>query len=87
MAEELPDGVLACVESEITAEDGVSLTCLAAGRSAHLWLVAGEFDIDLSVVQPGAICLFLGLSGLGLGGELYEADSLHQFALGQFSIL
>ena len=87
MAEELPNGILTCVESKIAAEDSISLACFTAGRSAHLWLVAGEFDLDLSVVQPRAISLLLGLSGLSFSGELYEADSLHQFALGQLAIL
>ena len=87
VAKELPDGVLGCVESEVATEDSVSLAWCAASRSAHLRLVAREFDLDLSVVQPGAIGLLEGSLGLSLGAELHEADSLHQFALGQLAIL
>jgi hypothetical protein len=93
LTEELPDSLLSCVEAEVTAEDSVCLTGCTAGGATNGRLLARELNLDLSVVEPEAVGLVHGLSGVGFVGEFDEADTLGEAlrhdksALGELTVL
>lgn len=92
VGEEVLEGLLLGVETDVSTEDSVGLSCGAS--LCTLWLaLTGEVNPDLSSIKSGLVGLGLSLSGILWVGVLDEGNTsrsslLHdKLALGELSEL
>ena len=94
IGEEVLEGLLFGVETDVSAEDSVGLSSCASCATCCLWLaLTGEINLDLSSIKSSLVGLSLSFSGILWVGVLNEGNTsrsslLHdKLALGEFSEL